>query len=88
MEDGELSENAQKIIGEVTEMPFEIVTFKGENIKMGIYEAAYFNKLPNRQKKSAAWKLAKAGKYPFPEIKEMEKDWRATKDNPIKVSLP
>jgi hypothetical protein len=27
----------------------------------------------------------KKGKYPFPEILEMEKDWRATKDNPIEV---
>jgi hypothetical protein len=89
MEDGELSETAKKVIGTEAEKPFELVNYRGETIKMGIYEAWYFNNvLKDRTARNKAWGLAKKGKYPFPEIKEMEKDWRATKDNPIKVSLP
>lgn len=89
MEDGELSETAKKVIGTEAEKPFELVNYRGETIKMGIYEAWYFkNVLKDRTARNKAWGLAKKGKYPFPEIKEMEKDWRATKDNPIKVSLP
>jgi len=89
LEDGDLSENARNVIGEVAEKPFDLVTFRGETIKMGIYEAWYFNNvLKDRKARSKAWALAKKGKYPFPEILEMEKDWRATKDNPIEVTLP
>ena len=89
MDDGELSETAQKVIGTEVEKHFELVNYRGETIKMGIYEAWYFNNiLKDRTARNKAWKLAKKGVYPFPEIKEMEKDWRATKDNPIKVSLP
>jgi hypothetical protein len=89
LEDGDLSENARNVIGEVVEKPFDLVTFRGETIKMGIYEAWYFNNvLKDRKARSKAWALAKKGKYPFPEILEMEKDWRATKDNPIEVTLP
>jgi hypothetical protein len=89
LDDGDLSENARSIIGEVAEKPFDLVTYRGETIKMGIYEAWYFNNvLKDRKARSKAWALAKKGKYPFPEILEMEKDWRATKDNPIEVTLP
>jgi len=88
LDDGDLSENARSIIGEVAEKPFDLVTFRGETIKMGIYEAWYFNNVvKDRKARSKAWALAKKGKYPFPEILEMEKDWRATKDNPIEVTL-
>jgi len=89
LDDGDLSENARSIIGEVAEKPFDLVTYRGETIKMGIYEAWYFNNvLKDRKARNKAWALAKKGKYPFPEILEMEKDWRATKDNPIEVTLP
>lgn len=89
MEDLPISDNAEKIIGQKEEAHFELVYFRNETIKMGIYEAWYFkNILKDRTARNKAWKLAKKGKYPFPEIKEMEKDWRATKDDPIKVSLP
>ena len=89
MDDGELSDTAKKVIGTEAEKPFELVNYRGETIKMGIYEAWYFNNvLKDRTARNKAWGLAKKGHYPFPEIKEMEKDWRATKDNPIKVSLP
>ena len=76
--DGEVSANAEKVIGTAPEAEFELVQFRGEIIKMTPWDAWYFNTcLPNRTAKTKAWERAKKGLYPFPEMMAIDKPQQA-----------